>query len=326
MSELFSDTNANANLKAGNESSASLNLADPGVARGIAQRVLRDIDEYCVKTYDDGHRNHLGASLIGHDCKRYLFYTFRWVYHAPTTGRQQRLFNRGHREEDRYVEWLRGIGCEVWTHDTSQPPKPDGTYPQFRVSAVNGHFGGSLDAIIKLPPRYNYSKPLLGEFKTNGTGKGFNDLLTQGMAVAKPQHYSQTSTYGADPNYSFEWVLYFNICKNDDNLHVELTKLDWNLGAQMLRKAELIITSQVPPPKLSLDSTYYKCRSCDYAQICHGDMQAEKNCRSCTYAVPIENGQWLCTLPAHAGYGPLPPHIIREGCPAWNDISRIEDA
>ena len=79
----------------------------------IASRIAKDIDEYCVKTYDKGHRNHLGASLIGDKCSRKLWYIFRWCFREKTDGRKQRLFNRGHREEDRFIEWLEGIGAKV---------------------------------------------------------------------------------------------------------------------------------------------------------------------------------------------------------------------
>ena len=92
----------------------SVSLDAPGVAKALAKRILEEIDEYCVRAYDGGHRSHLGASLIGRECKRYLWYVFRWCLHEKTTGRQQRLFNRGHREEARFIEWLEGIGFKIW--------------------------------------------------------------------------------------------------------------------------------------------------------------------------------------------------------------------
>jgi len=82
----------------------SVDLDAPGVATALAKRILEEIDEYCVRAYDGGHRSHLGASLIGRECKRYLWYVFRWCLHEKTTGRQQRLFNHGHREEARFIE------------------------------------------------------------------------------------------------------------------------------------------------------------------------------------------------------------------------------
>ena len=94
--------------------SANINLNAPGIATAVAKRIKEDIDGYCAKAYDDGPRWHLGASIIGNPCSRYLWFIFRWALHEKFTGRMQRLFNRGHREEARFIEWLRGIGFEVW--------------------------------------------------------------------------------------------------------------------------------------------------------------------------------------------------------------------
>ena len=102
-----SETNAQAQLTSAPQTKQdagrqNVELSSPGVSAALAKRILEDIDEYCVRTYDGGHRWHLGASLIGRECKRYLWYVFRWCLHEKTTGRQQRLFNRGHREEERF--------------------------------------------------------------------------------------------------------------------------------------------------------------------------------------------------------------------------------
>lgn len=358
MLENSSETNGNTSNS--NGSAQSVDLKTPGVAKQVAKRVLEAIDEYC-QSYDDGHRKHLGASLIGDDCKRKLWYGFRWVYKRKLDSRLLRLFNRGHREEDRFIEWLEGAGFKVWCEDRSglmYHPESDSywlqTHPedfgdglshpitetsesyaihigraklqgikfkQYRISGVGGHFGGSLDGIAQFPASWNIPGFVLLEFKTNGTGKGFNDLVSTGMAVTKPQHFAQTSTYGADENYQFEWVLYFNINKNDDTLHVELVKLDWNLGQQMKAKAEQIIGSQTPPPRLSLDRTYWKCKGCDFASICHDHCAAEINCRSCKNAVPVDGAQWLCQHPSNAGNGPIPDEIIAKGCGLHEDIT-----
>lgn len=101
--------------------SVTVDLAQPIYREQLAQKIKAAIDEYCATAYDDGHRTHLGASLIGRECERYLWYVFRWVYHKKHTGREQRLFNRGHREEDRFVEWLTAIGATVSTEDTDAP-------------------------------------------------------------------------------------------------------------------------------------------------------------------------------------------------------------
>lgn len=347
------------------EKTSALDLAAPGVASRVAARVAEDINKYVIREYDGGHRNHLGASLIGHDCKRYLWYIFRWAFRETykdeaSHARMQRLFNRGHREEARFIEWLEGIGAEVYYEnraglgyhaesdsyfiepdenagcweqcDRITPDNPaylkhvarakaDGLeFPQFRVSAVKGHFGGSLDAIIKLPERYNIPEWILGEFKTNSTGRAFDKLGESGMAVAKPQHFAQTSTYGSDPQYNFRYVLYFNVNKNDDSLHIEMVKLNPSLGDQMRMKAETIILSQVPPPRLSDNPTYSSCTYCAAHDICHKGALPEKNCRSCKHAVPIDGGQWHCE---HFN-GTIPKEFIPKGCENWEPITTLK--
>ena len=316
-----SDTNANKTNSAEQPKKSSdgkqgVNLDSPGVAKALAKRILEEIDEYCVRTYDGGHRSHLGASLIGRECKRYLWYVFRWCLHEKTTGRQQRLFNRGHREEARFIEWLEGIGFKVWFENRDEDPNEKGEYPQYRISDVMGHFGGSLDGIAVLPERYGIAEPVLLEFKTNGTGAGFNKLADDGMPIAKPEHFAQTSTYGK--KYNFRYCVYLNINKNDDSLHVEVVKLNHSLGEQMIMKAEQIIMSQTAPARLSDNPTFHKCGYCHMKEVCHKGAVVEVNCRSCAFARPVENAEWFCEV--HNGN--IPKDFIPKACPSYKAITQ----
>ncbi len=316
-----SDTNANKTNSAEQPKKSSdgkqgVNLDSPGVAKALAKRILEEIDEYCVRTYDGGHRSHLGASLIGRECKRYLWYVFRWCLHEKTTGRQQRLFNRGHREEARFIEWLEGIGFKVWFENRDEGPNEKGEFPQYRISDVMGHFGGSLDGIAVLPERYGIAEPVLLEFKTNGTGAGFNKLADDGMPIAKPEHFAQTSTYGK--KYNFRYCVYLNINKNDDSLHIEVVKLNHNLGEQMIMKAEQIIMSQTAPARLSDNPTFHKCGYCHMKEVCHKGAVVEVNCRSCAFARPVENAEWFCEV--HNGN--IPKDFIAKACPSYKAITQ----
>ena len=317
------ESNLNANNAKNNDAQATasdagkqaVSLDAPGVAKALAKRILEEIDEYCVRTYDGGHRSHLGASLIGRECKRYLWYVFRWCLHEKTTGRQQRLFNRGHREEARFIEWLEGIGFKVWFENRDEGPNEKGEFPQYRISDVMGHFGGSLDGIAVLPERYGIAEPVLLEFKTNGTGAGFNKLADDGMPIAKPEHFAQTSTYGK--KYNFRYCVYLNINKNDDSLHIEVVKLNHNLGEQMIMKAEQIIMSQTAPARLSDNPTFHKCGYCHMKEVCHKGAVVEVNCRSCAFARPVENAEWFCEV--HNGN--IPKDFIAKACPSYIPIT-----
>ena len=93
-----------------------------------------------VAEANDGFRDHLGASIIGKECTRALWYDFRWVTRRTVSGRMLRLFDTGWREEDRLVRDLRRIGATVLDTDPE-------TGRQWQVTALGGHFGGSLDAV-----------------------------------------------------------------------------------------------------------------------------------------------------------------------------------
>ena len=278
-------------------------ISSPSHRDKIAFEIHNNIDKYCETVYDGGHRSHLGASLIGDPCARKLWYTFRWAKHHKHTGRMHRLFNRGHREEERFVEWLRGAGIEVF--DFAE----DGR--QHRISAIGGHFGGSLDGIGILP--FNGEKVLL-EFKTYNA-KSFKRLVENGMRDAKPMHFAQTSVYGK--HYGLKYVLYLAICKNDDELHVELVELDWALASDLERKAEYIITAQEVPPRCCSSESHFQAKMCEYKSLCwEFNMTLDKNCRSCANCRPVDNGGWYCD----EFNAEVPQEFISTGCDNWKPI------
>lgn len=280
----------------------------------IAAIIKEDVDNYCVAKYGKMFNTRLGASIVGHDCKRYLWYVFRWCFKQKNDARMLRLGERGNLEEARFIEYLRGIGCQVWAFDESQLIGANGKYPQYRMSGVEGHLGGSLDGIVKLPPHYNYDKPLLLEGKTHGTGAGFNKLVEQGMKATKRDHYVQNSLYGY--KYGFENVLYISTNKNDDSLHIEIEKLDWELAKTVEAKAESIILSQVAPPKVSVKPDSMKCNSCGAKAICHEGATIERNCRSCKHASAYPNAEWFCAVHNDV----IPKHIIPQACNSYASI------
>ena len=134
----------------------------------------------------DGWRDHLGASIIGKECERALWYDFRWVTRRAFSGRILRLFETGMREEDRLVRDLRRTGATVLDSDPE-------TGRQWQVTALGGHFGGSMDAVaiglLEAPNTWH-----VVEFKTHNR-KSFAVLAREGVLSAKPQHAAQMQVY-----------------------------------------------------------------------------------------------------------------------------------
>lgn len=299
------------------------------ILQDISNQLAIDVDSYCDNKWKDGFRSHLGASEIGDECQRKLWYRFRWFYTPKFDPRLKRLFNRGHLEEDRFVDYLRGIGCEVQQFDMSyrllneqhtnrytvkQNPNLNEAllwvdvsndlqhiknannlgvkYPvQWSVSAVEGHFGGSCDGLGYLPKEYNFEHKVLFEFKT-ANEKSTNALIKEKVRKNKPLHYSQMCVYGY--LFKVDYAVYNVVCKNDDRLYYEVIPLNHKTGEVEIMKADRIIKSKEPPPRLFENPTYYVCKMCPAFAVCHANKPAEVNCRSCKHSEPAKNAQWIC--------------------------------
>lgn len=246
----------------------------------LKQRIGEAGDAYSGK--GDDFRSHLGASMIGRECTRELFYNWRWVQAAHFDGKTLRLFNRGHLEEPRFVAMLQMIGTQVWQHDQ----KGD----QFRVSYLGGHFGSAIDSVLDGCPDVP-NGPALSEFKTHGE-KSFKKLESEGVRSSKWEHYVQQQIYM--DKYSLPWSLYLAVNKNTDDLYGEIVAYEPSIAGQFIDRAQKIIFTRSVPERLSESPGFYKCKQCSYNRICHLKEPVAKNCRTCNYSEPRQDGSWFC--------------------------------
>lgn len=249
---------------------------------------------------DDGNRPHLGASLIGHACERYLWMTFRWVDSKKFPGRMLRLFETGSLAEARFVANLRRIGVEV--HDTT----PDGK--QWRVSALGGHFAGSMDGAGRGFPEAPKTWAVI-EFKTHSE-KSFTDLVKKKVQAAKPQHYAQMQVYMGETG--MERAMYMAVNKNTDELYCEWVHFDPVEYAKLKARAERVIRAAEPPLRVSNDPSWFVCKMCDFAEHCHGEKAPAVNCRTCAHSTPEMDGDSRWTCQADGGEPDL--EFQRHGC------------
>lgn len=237
-------------------------------------------DAYSTK--EDDWRDHLGASLIGRDCARELWYSFHWATLKKFDGRMLRLFNRGHLEEPRMVALLEMIGCTVWQL-TSEGK-------QFRITGHKGHFGGSLDSVVRGIPDLP-DEPILGEFKTHGD-KSFTKVKEDGVQAVKWEHFIQMQTYMG--KYDLNWALYAAVNKNTDELHMELVKFDAVQYKRYLDRSAMVIDAKEPPPRIGDSPGFFKCKFCDQSKVCHLEDLPAVNCRTCLHSVIEDEGKWRC--------------------------------
>lgn len=274
--------------------------ADDGAAfRQHQGKVIPTLDD-AFRGEDEAHRSHLGASIIGRDCARDIWYGFRWVYSAKPEPRMLRLWNRGHLEEGRFIAMLLTIGCEVWQVDENGK--------QFRISWADGHCGGSGDGVARGFPEMP-TTPALTEFKTHNE-KSFTKLAGkpedwrayrknpngafpgEGVRIAKFEHFVQMQTYMRKMGLAA--AVYFAVCKNTDDVYAEVVHLDSEFADQFLNRGEQITFLREPPKRISESPGFWKCRFCDRHPVCHMGAKPELNCRTCDHAKLGRNGTWHC--------------------------------
>jgi hypothetical protein len=263
---------------------------------------------------EDGNRPHLGASLIGHACERFLWMTFRWVDAKKFSGRMLRLFKAGQDFEPRIVAELRRIGVEV--HDVT----PDGK--QWRVEDLGGHFGGSMDGAARgfaeAPKTWAVT-----EFKTHNA-KSFAALLKDGVQKSKPQHYAQMTVYCGLTG--MDRAMYIAENKDTSELYTEWVHFDPVEFAKLKARAERVIKANEPPLRCSNDPSWYVCKMCSFHEHCHGEAAPAVTCRTCAHSTAEMDGdaRWSCGAaaanPEYRGAANIPIQLQRVGCEAHRYI------
>lgn len=252
------------------------------------KKVLPCLDD-AYRGNDDAFRSHLGASTMGEQCGRAIWYGFRWATRPNFDGRMLRLFNRGHLEEGRVISALLMIGVQVFQQDENGK--------QYRITGSHGHYGGSGDGfgvgIPDLPP----DLVCLLEFKTHAD-KYFQEVKTKGVRDAKFEHFVQMQQYMRKRNVTV--ALYVAVNKNNDEYYMELVSLDTALADQFIDRADKIIWMQKAPERIPNASPgWFTCKYCDHRPVCHLKAAPDKNCRTCGYSTPLEGGEglWGCANP-----------------------------
>jgi hypothetical protein len=272
----------------------------------LATTMPEATDAYNPKT--ETFRKHLGASILGKDCAREIWYNLHWATKPEFHGRMLRLFNRGHLEEARFIALLLLIGCEVWQLDVT-------TGKQYKIdSGHRGHAGGSIDAVVRGIPDIP-GIAALGEFKTYND-KRFAILKDKTLVGGNWDHFIQMQTYMGKWNLTHG--LYLAVNKNDDELYAEIIQFDPTQYERYQKVSQTIIDAKIAPPRINQSPGWYKCKFCPQKEICHGTDLPARTCRSCKHVIMGNEGNWSCGHVALKGKDyPLDKEAQERGCIAY---------
>ena len=253
-------------------------------------------------------RPHLGASLLGHHCDRWLWLSFRWAAREDFPGRILRLFRRGHAEEAWITSDLRAIGIDV--RDS-----------QARVN-FGKHVSGSLDGVIESGVPEAPTKRHVAEYKTHSL-KSFNALAKDGVEKSKPMHFAQMQVYMH--GMGIDRALYVAVCKDDDRMHTERVKYDKAIAERLVARGHAITMAERMPPPISTDPSWFQCKFCPAYKMCHQSEPTRfANCRTCAHVTPRENdfhcSRWDDVVPTDFQHTGCDDHVLHPDLVPWEMV------
>ena len=279
------------------------------------------IAELIDKAHEDRQeppRPHLGASLLGHPCDRWLWLSFRWAVREKFPGRILRLFRRGQLEEQTLVSDLRAIGIDIQRTGKSQS----------RVE-FGSHIAGSVDGIAECGVPFGDGKRYVVEFKTHSL-KSYKKLEEDGVKLAHPMHYAQMQVYMLGTK--IDRALYVGICKDDDRIWTEQINFDSEFANKLVERGKRIALSDRMPEPISTDPSWYQCKWCPANEFCHKtNTTKEVNCRTCAHSTATPDSTFTCArhdnelIPVDWQRNGCDGHVLHPHLVPW-DIKQGPDA
>lgn len=221
-------------------------------------------------------RAYLGMSELGHECPCYLWYSFRWVLQRKITQQQKRLFSRGHNEEPIVIRDLLSWGYSL-------------VEEQSEYTAAEGHIQGHSDAKLKTP----LNDYVLLEVKTVST-RFWNQLIKSSTVKEyNKQYYSQAILYLLHEQ-DCEYCIFIFVNKDTDERFYTWVNRQDNEAQDLLARGFDILVSDVIPDKIG-GPAHWKCKMCQFYDICHYKDNWQISCRTCQFAEIHNKGEWYCT-------------------------------
>ena len=248
--------------------------------------------EYVKLKNSEPQRPYLGISQIGDECLRKLFYSFRWCTPTEFDAMTLKRFEDGHRTEDLIVQRL-GLAPNVRVEAVDPA-----TSEQFEFIDCRGHFKGHSDGRI-FGVHEAPKTPHVLEIKC------CNDDKFKKLSQLKSEVGVKNAIKAWDLTYYIQHIVYmyyekftrgFLVCATPGgrNWVSCRTNADNIEARRQIAKAEAIIDSEDCPPRGYPSETFYKCRWCQYSGLCWGSDLPQRNCRTCMFASPIDDGRWMC--------------------------------
>lgn len=204
-----------------------------------------------IQSRDDRKtRDYIGASTIGSDCLRQIWYEFKGFQATEVPTKTRRTWNIGKVLEGTILDWLVEAGIEVCR-----------TWDDLQAIEMP-YFKGHLDSVWM-----KGGKPFaIIEIKT-AKDASFVIFVKKGLKSWQPQYYAQIQTYMGMSGIHKAYILVLN--KDTSDISDEVILFDEAFYKKLCEKALMIANAHVPPPKVNGSPMWYQCKMCKFHKVCH---------------------------------------------------------
>lgn len=204
----------------------------------------------------DAPRNYIGASSIGKQCARAIWYGFVGAESTNPSPSLRTTFEIGKRLEGLLLDYMEEAGLIL-----TRPSKDNDL---FFSDADVPVFQGHCDALLHIPS----TATVIVEIKTANTAS-FSRFKHHGLREWNKTYYAQMQSYLGMSG--FKRGILLAIDKNTSELHHEWVDYDDIYYHELKMKALAISVIGEPPEKINKNPIYFLCNSCFYRKTCHAN-------------------------------------------------------
>ena len=216
----------------------------------MSKNVLSKKIEKAQSRDDKQTRDYIGASGIGAECLRQIWYEYKGTKAEAVPTKIRRTWAIGRHLEGLILDWLADAKIEIartWIDIESEG------MPFFR---------GHVDSVWM-----KKGKPFaIIEIKT-AKDASFNIFVKKGLRAWSPQYYAQIQSYMGMSGIHKAYILVLN--KDNSEISDELVEFNEVFYKSLQRKASMIASAEVAPPKINNSPLYFKCKMCKFNKVCH---------------------------------------------------------
>lgn len=204
-----------------------------------------------IQSRDDRKtRDYIGASSIGSDCLRQIWYEYKGYQATEVPTKIRRTWMIGRVLEGTILDWLEESGIEVLR-----------TWPDLVAEGIS-YFRGHIDSVWM-----KKGKPFaILEIKT-AKDASYMKFVKNGLKIWNPQYYAQVQTYMGMSDIHQTYIVVLN--KDNSEISDELIMFDVDFYQKLLEKAVLVGNAKVIPPKINGSPLWFQCKMCKFHKICH---------------------------------------------------------